>query len=404
MNAVANKINTLIGLFDRDVTTLERIVEENPASTLARVVLLKKYKELNHSNYKKLREESALFVPNLPWYLYLLSTFDIGQNVDEAPQQTLVNQANPEEVVLSEESEAGGLEELISKSGNGSMTDYKHETSNERNNEDAEKAPSFPEKVISELQEESFPGKADQDSSVHTFQDGGEVASTHISTEEPFESGHEAEGDFIIASDETGKENPDLDADDLADKGESQNQAVEHQIVNSNSTEGQPSRESIEEVKETETSVETGSERGSNMPEGIAETDTEKAGSQKATIDFEPLHTIDYFASQGIRLSEEDLRDDRLSQQVKSFTGWLKSMKKLHPGKLPEQNEVIEKIIQNAAESSNVEKDVLTEAMAEVLVKQNKKDKAVEMYQKLSLINPSKSAYFAAKIENLKTT
>lgn len=117
---------------------------------------------------------------------------------------------------------------------------------------------------------------------------------------------------------------------------------------------------------------------------------------------FEPLHTVDYFASQGIRIKEEALADDKLGQQVKSFTNWLKTMKKLHPGKLPEQNEVIERIIQSSAEQSNTDSGILTEAMAEVLIKQDKREKAVEMYEKLSLMNPSKSAYFAAKIERLK--
>jgi len=124
---------------------------------------------------------------------------------------------------------------------------------------------------------------------------------------------------------------------------------------------------------------------------------------EEMPIPFEPLHTVDYFASQGIKLSEEALANDHLGQQVKSFTAWLKTMKKLHPGQLPEQNEVIEKIIQSSSEASNQNANVLTEAMAEVLVKQGKREKAVGMYEKLSLINPSKSAYFAAKIENLKT-
>ncbi|MDQ2721127.1 MAG: hypothetical protein M3Z26_15375 [Bacteroidota bacterium] len=117
---------------------------------------------------------------------------------------------------------------------------------------------------------------------------------------------------------------------------------------------------------------------------------------------FEPLHTVDYFASQGIKIKEDALMNDKLGKQMKSFTAWLKSMKKLHPGKLPEQNEVIEKIIQSSAEESNADAEVLTEAMAEVLIKQNKVEKAREMYQKLSLLNPSKNAYFAAKIESLK--
>jgi hypothetical protein len=117
---------------------------------------------------------------------------------------------------------------------------------------------------------------------------------------------------------------------------------------------------------------------------------------------FEPLHTVDYFASQGIKIKEEALMNDKLGKQMKSFTDWLKSMKKLHPGKLPEQNEVIERIIQASAEESNADAEILTEAMAEVLLKQNKREKAIAMYQKLSLINPSKSAYFASKIESIK--
>ncbi len=127
------------------------------------------------------------------------------------------------------------------------------------------------------------------------------------------------------------------------------------------------------------------------------------ANGEEESLAFEPLHTIDYFASQGIKISEEVFENDHLGKQVKSFTAWLKSMKKLHPGQLPEQNEVIAKIIRTSAEASNQNVNVLTEAMAEVLIKQDKKEKAIEMYEKLSLINPSKSAYFAAKIESLKS-
>jgi tetratricopeptide (TPR) repeat protein len=125
-------------------------------------------------------------------------------------------------------------------------------------------------------------------------------------------------------------------------------------------------------------------------------------GDEDLAILFEPLHTVDYFASQGIKLTEEALNNDQLGKQVKSFTAWLKSMKKLHPGQLPEQNVVIEKLIQTSSEASNKNANVLTEAMANVLVKQGKSEKAIEMYEKLSLINPSKSAYFAAKIKSLK--
>ncbi len=121
-------------------------------------------------------------------------------------------------------------------------------------------------------------------------------------------------------------------------------------------------------------------------------------------ISFEPLHTVDYFASQGIKITEEPVANDKLGKQVKSFTAWLKSMKKVHPSEPVEQDAALEKLIQNAAEESNINTEVYTEAMAEVLVKQDKKEKAIEMYQQLSLINPSKSAYFAAKIDNIKSS
>lgn len=127
--------------------------------------------------------------------------------------------------------------------------------------------------------------------------------------------------------------------------------------------------------------------------------DTES--SSEELIAFEPLHTTDYFASQGIRISEEPVTPDKLSGQMKSFTEWLKSMKKIHKENLQNGDEQTDKNIQQIAEVSNVDAEVITEAMADIFVKQNKIEKATEVYRKLSLINPSKSAYFAGKIDDL---
>jgi hypothetical protein len=65
-------------------------------------------------------------------------------------------------------------------------------------------------------------------------------------------------------------------------------------------------------------------------------------------------------------------------------------------------DELTDKSIQRIAEFSNEAKEIITEAMAEVWAKQGHKEKAVEIYEKLSLLNPSKSHYFAARIEALK--
>ena len=116
---------------------------------------------------------------------------------------------------------------------------------------------------------------------------------------------------------------------------------------------------------------------------------------------FEPMHLVDYFASQGIKLSEEVQTADKLGKQLKSFTEWLKTMKKVHVADTGAASGG-EIAIQAMAEKSNTENEVVTEAMAEVFAQQGKLAKAIEVYEKLSLLNTSKSAYFAAKIQNLK--
>lgn len=123
---------------------------------------------------------------------------------------------------------------------------------------------------------------------------------------------------------------------------------------------------------------------------------------EKEEIFFQPLHASDYFASQGIKLSEEALGVDKLGKQLKSFTAWLKTMKKVHPDKLPAVNKITETAVQTQAEKSNLEEEIVTEPMAEAYILQNKQAKALDIYNKLSLLNPAKSAYFAIKIESLK--
>ena len=120
------------------------------------------------------------------------------------------------------------------------------------------------------------------------------------------------------------------------------------------------------------------------------------------TISFEPLHTSDYFASVGIKFNEEVKPGDKLGKQLKSFTDWLKTMKKIHNDQLPPQSEQSVIVIQQMAEKSNTENEVLTETMADILLQQGKRTKAIEVYKKLSLLNPSKSVYFATKIDHIK--
>ena len=135
------------------------------------------------------------------------------------------------------------------------------------------------------------------------------------------------------------------------------------------------------------------------------EQEEEKTVTETAAepLAFEPYHTVDYFASQGIKYKPEDKPQDKLGQQLKSFTDWLKTMKRLPVSEIAAKTEpASEKKVEQLAERSLQEKDVLTEAMAEVWIKQGNRDKARDIYKKLSLQDPSKRAYFAAKIEDLQ--
>jgi hypothetical protein len=119
-------------------------------------------------------------------------------------------------------------------------------------------------------------------------------------------------------------------------------------------------------------------------------------------IQTEPYYTVDYFASQGIKVDLTQPQD-KLGSQLRKFTDWLKQMKnvKTETSDLGTDPEV-ENMIQGIAKTSNETKEIVTETMAQVLIKQGKTDKAIQLYIKLSFLNPDKSAYFAAKIEQLK--
>jgi len=131
----------------------------------------------------------------------------------------------------------------------------------------------------------------------------------------------------------------------------------------------------------------------------------EKVEPKDDALVFEPYYTVDYFASQGIKTVLEEKPKDRLGQQLKSFTEWLKTIRQMPPQQIASMNDAgfEEKVVQLAIHSL-AEENVDTEAMAEVWIKQGQPEKAVKIYEKLSLLNPSKSSYFAVLIEKLKRT
>lgn len=117
----------------------------------------------------------------------------------------------------------------------------------------------------------------------------------------------------------------------------------------------------------------------------------------------EKLHTIDYFASQGIKIDLNALPKDKLTTKLLTFTDWLKVMRKSKQANLnTPKNLELENAVAETAQTSVESREVLTETMAEVLVKQGQIEKAIQLFIKLSFSNPEKTAYFASKIQQLK--
>ena len=136
--------------------------------------------------------------------------------------------------------------------------------------------------------------------------------------------------------------------------------------------------------------------------EAVQTTDTSIQEEEKLEIPIDPYHTVDYFASQGIKLSKEEQKDE-LSKKVQSFTAWLRTMKRLQPAPETTTYKNIEEIFGNQHEEKTEDKnEVFTEAMAEVYLKQGMREKAIDIYHKLSLQNPANHHIFAARIQQIK--
>lgn len=159
----------------------------------------------------------------------------------------------------------------------------------------------------------------------------------------------------------------------------------------------------IEAQSDNEEVVETVEEGQPELTIRIPELRIEPIDPETAELSFEPYHTVDYFASQGILVREEERPKDRFSEQLKSFTDWLKTIKKVPVTEIVAASTASdERKVEQMAEKSITDREVVTEAMAEVWEKQGDRSKAAAIYRKLSLLDPAKSSYFAAKIEHLK--
>lgn len=177
------------------------------------------------------------------------------------------------------------------------------------------------------------------------------------------------------------------------------------------------------------------------LQDEVATNDTINIAEELPEIEKEliiPYSAEDYFTATGVKVSNElpeKEKSDPQTQQnepapqslmvVMSFAEWLKTIsekskkekaeveskkalkalwqkEKLAHALEEEAEEIPEQVFEMAVNSISNNEDIVSESLAEILTKQQKFEKAIDMYKKLSLLNPEKSTYFAQKIEYIQ--
>ena len=108
-------------------------------------------------------------------------------------------------------------------------------------------------------------------------------------------------------------------------------------------------------------------------------------------------------------VEESEKRDDteeflnKIEDRLKHFGRIGKRIKKdVEEGKLPLESDDDEAFETSVIKSITQDEDVVSETLAELLVMQGQKSKAIKMYKALILKFPEKSRYFAKQIKLLK--
>lgn len=365
LQKIFHQFSGKINLQDTRIELLFEIAEKHPYFAPAQFFLALKMHNENHSNLATQLNKTALYFNNIHWLHYQLMP-------------------KPELIEFIEKEKANTFQPILSNVIKEEIEQHKTQL------------------VISENVQQTYPENLQENMQVNVFENNHptqeEVIIKNSFNNTEIIQEKEEQSIASIALNNTINEtdlNPILSI-------QTENEEPMSDVKENNST-------IHNEFKEEENPVEQPNSEIENKLTTILKEQLEAfkqpvTESAELEINQSPHHTIDYFESQGIKAEINPNSNDKLSTQLKKFTDWLKHMKRLN---LEQENDLgtdpeLENAIQGIAQNSNEAREIVTETMAEVLEKQGKKDKAIQLYIKLSFLNPDKSTYFAAKIQNLK--
>ena len=401
---------------------LENVTGEHPYFSPAQFFLLLQTDRDNPFYKKQVQKTAALFnnnywlnylltVSSKPEQIFIQSAFENGETIADAKEEISANN----NFVASEEMKIAGPETVLAAAPDEMVENEitHHSSAMEESNPEEEYLLNEPPPI---LEEASTNIDSDYDTSVNP-------ALAPVNEELITEDIGVPNEAIRIEQETTTDENVSLINEDtvieqaeISETTEEPTNSLDNEVIEENISQATPVNEESEQlVAAVENGINVEHTAPGNLTNG-AHTGNDNEDKkridntdiQPETMLFQPLYTSDYFASVGIKLSEEASSSDRLGKQLKSFTQWLKTMKKIDthlsdpllPAEIASEN--VDHNIKILAEKSNKDEEIITEAMADVLVQQGRINKAVEVLKKLSLLNPSKSTYFAAKIEQLK--
>ncbi|MGI6479270.1 MAG: hypothetical protein ACOX0M_07475 [Salinivirgaceae bacterium] len=113
---------------------------------------------------------------------------------------------------------------------------------------------------------------------------------------------------------------------------------------------------------------------------------------------FDPIAELEKLPPKKIKTTDKDENRSQKEQQLSLIDKFINEQPKITPKPVSEQTPQID-----ISKDSVTEKhEFLTEALANIYIKQKLFDKAIAIYSKLSLKYPEKSSYFATQIEKIK--
>lgn len=158
-----------------------------------------------------------------------------------------------------------------------------------------------------------------------------------------------------------------------------------------------PSETTAEKTSSTKKSPSTGKKAAASKK---TESDEPKPSKKETSIEMNPDKVDNNIVDN--TSSDKDAVKDKSSDKKEVQKEIIEKFIKSNPKILPADEEPKGEIDDLSTASAEMHDDLATENLAIILSRQGKREKAIEIYEKLILKNPKKKSYFAARIAELK--